>query len=158
MLYNGCLVEGRRLQIVISHGLLDKPEERIPMSIIWLVPQFFLLAGLESYFEGSIKRLFSYQIPPSSIKVSQLFHGRNIGSRNYEWFSISLFSRKAQWERRKTKLVSGHFEQESFGQLLLDSSYIRCCKFFVHFGFNLYSESQVTTWGSRHPWRISCSW
>ncbi|CAI9779250.1 unnamed protein product [Fraxinus pennsylvanica] len=67
------LVEARRLHIVISHGLLDKPEERIPMSVLWLAPQFFLLAGLESFFERSVKRLFSDKIPPSSRKYLNYF-------------------------------------------------------------------------------------
>ncbi|KAL9170749.1 hypothetical protein ABFS82_04G167200 [Erythranthe guttata] len=48
--------ERRRLDVVRSHGLVDKPDEDIPMTVYWLVFQFVLLAGVDSFFEKSIAK------------------------------------------------------------------------------------------------------
>ncbi|XP_051131171.1 protein NRT1/ PTR FAMILY 5.5-like [Andrographis paniculata] len=57
--------EQRRLHTIGKHNLWDKPEDDIPMSIYWLLFQFFLLAGLDSYFEKSVKAFYDYQSPDS---------------------------------------------------------------------------------------------
>ncbi|GLT70621.1 hypothetical protein SLA2020_426890 [Shorea laevis] len=40
-------VETKRLDVIKIYGLLDKPDEEIPMSMFWLLPQFFLLGALD---------------------------------------------------------------------------------------------------------------
>ncbi|KAK4582524.1 hypothetical protein RGQ29_025638 [Quercus rubra] len=40
-------VETRRLDVIRMHGFLDKPNEKIPMSMFWLLPQFLLLGAVE---------------------------------------------------------------------------------------------------------------
>ncbi|KMT04220.1 hypothetical protein BVRB_8g185150 isoform A [Beta vulgaris subsp. vulgaris] len=66
-------IETRRLGVVRSHGLIDRPDERVPMTIFWLLPQFALLGGLDG-----IHRLCAYafsfdQAPTSMIKYFSLF-------------------------------------------------------------------------------------
>ncbi|KAL2906592.1 Protein NRT1/ PTR FAMILY 5.5 [Bienertia sinuspersici] len=66
-------IETRRLGIVKHHGLIDKPDERVPMNIFWLLPQFALLGCLDG-----IQRLSAYafsldQAPKSMIKYFNLF-------------------------------------------------------------------------------------
>ncbi|KAL2484768.1 Protein NRT1/PTR FAMILY 5.5 [Abeliophyllum distichum] len=61
-------VERRRLHDVRRHDLLDYPEEEIPMSVLWLVPQFFFLSMLDSYLEKSVENLFPDEIPLSRRK------------------------------------------------------------------------------------------
>ncbi|XP_062095283.1 protein NRT1/ PTR FAMILY 5.5-like [Humulus lupulus] len=56
-------VEGRRLDVVNSHGLLDKPEETVPMTMFWLLPQFLLLGGLDGISENSIASFLVDQVP-----------------------------------------------------------------------------------------------
>ncbi|KAK4481015.1 hypothetical protein RD792_011883 [Penstemon davidsonii] len=58
-------MERWRLHIIRSHDLLDKPDEDIPMRIYWLLFQFFLLAGLDSYFEKSVVAFYDVQSPES---------------------------------------------------------------------------------------------
>ncbi|KAI3474435.1 hypothetical protein Pfo_029296 [Paulownia fortunei] len=58
-------IEIRRLKVIRSHGLLDKPDEGIPMSVFWLLFQFFLLAGLDSFFEKSVAAFYNDQAPES---------------------------------------------------------------------------------------------
>ncbi|KAL3839417.1 hypothetical protein ACJIZ3_024008 [Penstemon smallii] len=58
-------MERRRLNIIRSHDLLDKPDEDIPMRIYWLLFQFFLLAGLDSFLEKSVIAFYDVQAPQS---------------------------------------------------------------------------------------------
>jgi peptide/histidine transporter 3/4 len=41
------IVETRRLDVIKSHGLTEKPDEEIPMSMFCLLPQFLLLGALD---------------------------------------------------------------------------------------------------------------
>lgn len=52
-------VETRRIDAITDHGLLNKPDEKIPMSAFWLLPQYILLAGHDSIMENSISGFFS---------------------------------------------------------------------------------------------------
>ncbi|PON92630.1 Proton-dependent oligopeptide transporter family [Trema orientale] len=58
-------VENRRLDVVTRHGLLYKPNDKIPMSMFWLLPQFLLLGGLDGISRNSIGLFFSSQGPAS---------------------------------------------------------------------------------------------
>ncbi|XP_073156753.1 protein NRT1/ PTR FAMILY 5.5-like isoform X2 [Henckelia pumila] len=46
-------VEKRRLGVVQRHGLIDKTDERIPMTMFWLLPQFVLLGLFTGIFHFS---------------------------------------------------------------------------------------------------------
>ncbi|KAL0338211.1 UNVERIFIED_CONTAM: protein NRT1/ PTR FAMILY 5.5 [Sesamum angustifolium] len=58
-------VETRRLNVIRRHGLLDKPDDPIPMSIFWLLFQFILQAGLEAYLEKGVAAFYKDQAPDS---------------------------------------------------------------------------------------------
>lgn len=66
-------VESHRLDVVKSHGLLDKPDERIPLSVFWLLPQFVLLGGAEGMFETSAATFFDNYFTISLNKNMLLF-------------------------------------------------------------------------------------
>ncbi|KAM1038172.1 hypothetical protein ACFX2C_032896 [Malus domestica] len=66
-------VETRRLGVVASHGLIDKPEETISMTIFWLLPQFLLLGGADGIAENSIALFFINQVPPSMAQYMVMF-------------------------------------------------------------------------------------
>lgn len=66
-------IETRRLGVVMRYGLIDRPNERVPMTIFWLLPQFVLLGCLDG-----IHRLMAYgfsldQAPKSMVKYFNLF-------------------------------------------------------------------------------------
>ncbi|PQQ12854.1 hypothetical protein Pyn_36764 [Prunus yedoensis var. nudiflora] len=52
------LVEARRLAVVKSSGLIDLPDETIPMTMFWLVPQFVLLGCADGIFSRAIGSLY----------------------------------------------------------------------------------------------------
>ncbi|XP_057767470.1 protein NRT1/ PTR FAMILY 5.5-like [Salvia miltiorrhiza] len=56
-------MELRRLRIVRRHGLLEKPDEEVPMSIFWLIFQFVLLACLEKFLEKSVEKMNEAEFP-----------------------------------------------------------------------------------------------
>ena len=52
-------VETRRLGVIKSHRLVDKPEEIIPMTMFWLLLQFWLLAIVDGKLEQSMGYVFA---------------------------------------------------------------------------------------------------
>ncbi|KAI7756061.1 hypothetical protein M8C21_019790, partial [Ambrosia artemisiifolia] len=66
-------VETQRLHRIRDHGLLDKPNERIPMSIFALLPQFMLLAAVDGIANTSISGFFRHQTPEAMHKYLEYF-------------------------------------------------------------------------------------
>ncbi|KAG6640180.1 protein NRT1/ PTR FAMILY 5.5 [Carya illinoinensis] len=78
-------VETGRLNVTKSVGLVEKPSEIIPMSIFWLLPQFFLLAavdGTSEYLCDDLDEVSGYgiacfyrgqEVPTSTIRYLRLF-------------------------------------------------------------------------------------
>lgn len=56
-------MEIKRLNIVRSRGLVDSPDEAIPMSVYWLLFQFVLLGGLDSLLEKSVAEFHEDESP-----------------------------------------------------------------------------------------------
>ncbi|PIN25042.1 H+/oligopeptide symporter [Handroanthus impetiginosus] len=59
------IIEKWRLNVIKSQGLLDKPEADVRMSVYWLLFQFFLLAGLDTFFQKSVAAFYKDQAPES---------------------------------------------------------------------------------------------
>lgn len=61
------LVEIRRKSVAAKHGLLDKPNEIIPISAFWLVPQF-CIHGVAEVFMNVGRLEFLYDQSPESMR------------------------------------------------------------------------------------------
>ncbi|EPS61330.1 hypothetical protein M569_13469, partial [Genlisea aurea] len=57
------IFETMRLDVIRKHGLEDKPNDTIPMSMFLLLPQFILLAGLDILLEKSVSDIYKEKIP-----------------------------------------------------------------------------------------------
>ncbi|KAM4090534.1 hypothetical protein ACJW30_09G069600 [Castanea mollissima] len=73
-------VETRRLDVIRRHGFLDKPKEKIPMSMFWLLPQFLLLSVVDGMFNFSIDEFFTNHAPDSMSHYLKLFSHGVIGA------------------------------------------------------------------------------
>ncbi|XP_030926745.1 protein NRT1/ PTR FAMILY 5.5-like isoform X1 [Quercus lobata] len=76
-------VETRRLDMIRRHRLLDKlndNNEKIPMSMFWLLPQFLLLGAVEGMANFSIDQFFINQAPASMSRYLKLFRHGVIGA------------------------------------------------------------------------------
>ncbi|KAJ9548031.1 hypothetical protein OSB04_020574 [Centaurea solstitialis] len=64
-------VEMKRKQEAKDYNLLDKPAQTIPISVFWLIPQYFLHGVAESFFHVG-KLEFLYDQSPESMKSTAL--------------------------------------------------------------------------------------
>ncbi|MCO5548360.1 hypothetical protein L7F22_001817 [Adiantum nelumboides] len=58
-------VELKRIQIAKENGLLDLPKVTVPMSIFWLVPQYFLRGSTELFTQIGQLEFFYNEVPNS---------------------------------------------------------------------------------------------
>ncbi|KAL7136283.1 hypothetical protein ABFS83_10G019200 [Erythranthe nasuta] len=56
-------VENRRLGVVREHGLVDKPDETVPMTMFWLLPQFLLLGAFDGVLHTTVLQFFFHESP-----------------------------------------------------------------------------------------------
>ncbi|KAM5559927.1 protein NRT1/ PTR FAMILY 5.5-like [Rosa sericea] len=68
-------VERLRLSVVKSHGLLEEPNEGIPMNTAWLIPQFILLGVLNGSKETAFRFLLLGEVPQPRNRYRALAHG-----------------------------------------------------------------------------------
>ncbi|XP_010498730.1 PREDICTED: protein NRT1/ PTR FAMILY 5.15 [Camelina sativa] len=57
------LVEAKRLSIAREHGIVDKPDVTVPMSIWWFVPQYLLLGMIDVFSLVGTQEFFYDQVP-----------------------------------------------------------------------------------------------
>lgn len=87
---SAALVERRRLKVVVSHGLLDNSDEEIDMSIYWLLFQFVLLGGLESFLECGMNAYYKAQAPESMEHYLGNFT-RGVTGLGFMFSSVSVY-------------------------------------------------------------------
>ncbi|KAI3675321.1 hypothetical protein L1987_84910 [Smallanthus sonchifolius] len=61
-------VETKRLDVIRNHGLLDKSNERIPMTVFYLLPQYLLLGVVREYINSGLESFLKENVPESMHK------------------------------------------------------------------------------------------
>lgn len=57
------IVEAQRRRVAVENGLIDKPNEVVPMSVFWLVPQLCMMGIGEAFNGVGTAELFYDQVP-----------------------------------------------------------------------------------------------
>ncbi|KAK0577011.1 hypothetical protein LWI29_026597 [Acer saccharum] len=75
-------VELKRVETAENYGLIDKPNETIPMSVWWLVPQYLLLGLADVFTIVGLQEFFYDQVPKElrSLGVSLYLSVLGVGS------------------------------------------------------------------------------
>ncbi|CAN6985063.1 unnamed protein product [Brassica oleracea var. botrytis] len=77
------LVEAKRLRIAEEHGLTDKPNVTIPMSIWWFVPQYMLVGMIEVFGLVGAQEFFYDQVPTELRSIGLAFSLSALGLSNF---------------------------------------------------------------------------
>lgn len=73
------LVEVKRVSVAREHGLLDKPKSVIPLSVFWLVPQYFLRGTTEIFTQVGQLDFFYSEAPESMRSLGTAIYLSTIG-------------------------------------------------------------------------------
>ncbi|CAL0308641.1 unnamed protein product [Lupinus luteus] len=73
------LVEAKRVGVARDHGLLDKPEAVIPMSIWWMLPQYCVFAIADSFTIVGLQELFYSQMPETMRSLGAAAYMSTVG-------------------------------------------------------------------------------
>ncbi|KAG5601739.1 hypothetical protein H5410_033109 [Solanum commersonii] len=57
------IIEKKRLQTALEHGLIDMPKATVPMSICWLIPQYILFGISDVFTMVGLQEFFYDQVP-----------------------------------------------------------------------------------------------
>ncbi|CAO2828391.1 unnamed protein product [Amaranthus hypochondriacus] len=76
-------VEKRRKQVALLNGLVDHPHQTIPISFIWLVPQYSLHGMAEAFMSIGHLEFFYDQAPESMKSTAMAFFWTSISLGNY---------------------------------------------------------------------------
>jgi peptide/histidine transporter 3/4 len=81
------LVEEKRILFARSHGLANNPTAKIPLSVFWLVPQFFIVGSGEAFMYMGQLDFFLRECPDGMKTMSM---GLFLSSRSLGFFFSSL--------------------------------------------------------------------
>ncbi|KAJ4825309.1 hypothetical protein Tsubulata_047494 [Turnera subulata] len=75
-------VELRRMHVISEHNILS-PKETVPMSILWLLPQYVLLGTADVFNAIGLLEFFYYQSPQDMQSLGTTFFTSGIGVGNF---------------------------------------------------------------------------
>jgi peptide/histidine transporter 3/4 len=77
------LVERRRVQVAREYGLLDDPDTTIPMSIFWLIPQYFRRGSTEIFTQVGQLEFFYNEAPDRMQSLGTAIYLSTIGCGHF---------------------------------------------------------------------------
>ncbi|GER28491.1 major facilitator superfamily protein, partial [Striga asiatica] len=91
-------VELHRKDVARAHGLLDRPADTIPISFVWLVPQYCLHGVAEAFMSIGHLEFFYDQAPESMRSTAPALFWLSISAGNYtSTLLVTLVHRFSDW-------------------------------------------------------------
>ncbi|RVX12964.1 Protein NRT1/ PTR family 5.6 [Vitis vinifera] len=128
-------VEVRRLKIVYKSDLVDKPKDTIPMSNLWLAPQFFLLGLMEGFAIDGLVEFFSNHVSESMVGYGSAINDCVIGIGSFlnglcvytfrGWFADTI----------------NHSRLDQYYRMLVVVAFINLC-YYWWISITIYSKAQ----------------
>ncbi|CAI9114953.1 OLC1v1015780C1 [Oldenlandia corymbosa var. corymbosa] len=88
------LVEMKRLETAKAYGLVDNPKETIPMSVAWLIPQYFLFGVADTFISIGLQEFFYDQVPSDLKSIGLALYLSVFGFGNFlSSFLISVIEK-----------------------------------------------------------------
>ncbi|KAJ4846979.1 hypothetical protein Tsubulata_719977 [Turnera subulata] len=106
------LVEIKRLQTAREYGLVDHPDVTIPMSVLWLVPQY-VLGGVENVFAIiGLQEFFYEEVPKElrSVGISLFYTSLGVGSISSSLL-VSIIDRATRYDDNQESWFSNNLNK-----------------------------------------------
>ncbi|KAL5994598.1 hypothetical protein ACLOJK_024651 [Asimina triloba] len=128
-------VEEKRKHAAAAHGLLDRPKDTIPISVLWLVPQYALHGFAEAFMSIGHLEFFYDQAPESMRSTATALFWTSISAGNYvNTLLVTMIHRFTDW-LPDNNLNRGKLEYFYWVITVLQVAnliyYALCCKFYT---------------------------
>ncbi|KAL2905072.1 Protein NRT1/ PTR FAMILY 3.1 [Bienertia sinuspersici] len=135
-------IEIKRKRVAMDHGLLNDPHSTIPMSFLWLVPQYSLHGMAEAFMSIGHLEFFYDQAPESMKSTAMALFWTAIAMGNYfSTFLVSLVHKVSATNHASNWLPDDNLNKGrleyfywliTFLQLLNFLYYLVCAKFYTY--------------------------
>ncbi|XP_002962950.2 protein NRT1/ PTR FAMILY 8.1 isoform X2 [Selaginella moellendorffii] len=108
------LVEIRRLGVARDHGQLDSPAAVLPMSVFWLVPQYFLVGASEVFTFIGLIEFFYDQSPDGMRALGSSFQLTALACGNYSSSLVVTIVNGVTGRRGHTSWIADNLNRAHF--------------------------------------------